>query len=160
MRLISDDGAVVELRVTGYQIPDLAGPHDPAGDARWDANWLTVLGRVTTSNGRGWEFSDPCLMVEEAHALSGWLRTAAVGRFPGYRRREGSALTFLEPNLEFALRSRTADRAVLRVRFSYESAPEPTLRGRPVAVLVRMRPDALLRAGGEWSEEIARFPQR
>lgn len=160
MRLTSEDGTVVDLRVTGYQFPDLMGPHDAAESAFGDANWLLVSGRVRKANGRGWAFADPCLLVDEAQALAGWLRTAAAGRFPGYRRRDGSPLTFLEPSLRFALRARDGDRVVVRVGFAHECGPDPRRGGRPATVLLRMSSSRLAQAAGEWSEEIARFPRR
>src|SRR5690348_9864167 len=95
------DNASVALTVIGYQFPDAGGLD------YYDANWLVVEGRVVAANGRTWSFRDPCLLVPEAHELADWLRTAASGRFRHYRKRDGAALGFLEPNLGFALRRRT-----------------------------------------------------
>jgi hypothetical protein len=40
MRLASVDGALVDLRISGYQFPQ----HAAARKRDWDANWLNIQG--------------------------------------------------------------------------------------------------------------------
>ena len=75
MKLVSVDGATVDLRPLHYQFPGTAA----AGQYDWDANWLVVRGGVRLPDGRTWSFSDPCLTTWEARSLGDWLRGVVAG---------------------------------------------------------------------------------
>ncbi len=69
----------LELRVIGYQFPDLeAGGEPPGGDSS-DANWLVVSGVVCTAAGTAWSFRHPSLLTWELTELVRWLRQVADG---------------------------------------------------------------------------------
>jgi hypothetical protein len=161
LQLVSVDGARLGLRVVGYQFPDPGVLPNTGGDFDYDASWLVIEGQVATAEGRSWAFEDPCLLVPEARELGSWLQIAAAGTFGRYRKRDGATLEFLEPNLTFALRRHTVERAVLRVGFSHESAPDPQPES-PGAfqVLLRLSSAALRRAADAWAQEVAAFPPR
>ena len=113
MRLESIDGAVVELRPTGYQFPRLVGD----GHRDWDANWLVIEGAGRTSDGRSWDFSDPCLTTWEARSLGDWLRGVVSGAVaPTSFGGTGDEVLeiFTEPNLALSLAARTAEDALWR----------------------------------------------
>jgi hypothetical protein len=57
VRISSQDLALVELDVTGYQFPDAPG----RGERDRDANWLRVRGAMTQADEKSWSFDDPCL---------------------------------------------------------------------------------------------------
>ena len=124
MRLLSADGALVELRPVRYQFSRnvAAGAGGIASDAGAsadrDANWLMIRGDIRTADGRGWTFTDPCLTTWEAERLSVWLRATASHDPTG--RQEA---VFTEPNLSFILDGRDGERVRIRVRFSHESLP-------------------------------------
>lgn len=61
MRLGSDQGASVELEMSGCEFPRA----NKRGDD-WTANWLDILGRVRLADGRTWDFTHPCLTTFEA----------------------------------------------------------------------------------------------
>lgn len=46
MRLKGEDGTSFELKIEGYQFPEIQ-------DDRWDSNWLVVSGRVAHPAGTG-----------------------------------------------------------------------------------------------------------
>ena len=76
MRLLSRDGASIEIRPTAYQFS--ANPRAQVG-TDWDANWLVVRGDVKTASGFRWTFVDPCLTTWEARELAAWLRGVVDG---------------------------------------------------------------------------------
>lgn len=142
MLLVGEDGARVELRVVGYEIPEA----DPAED-EWDANWLLVSGSVRLVAGAGWSFCEPALTTWEAADLVSWMRRAAQGEVPVAtgievttaappaedadqpywwdRLQDAGWLTFTEPDLAFAVGGYDGPRVVLLVGFGAESAPPP-----------------------------------
>jgi hypothetical protein len=129
VRLLSADGAWVDLRVVGYQYeqppaasgaaavpPPLAAEGAGEGELDWDANWLVIRGQVRAASGREWTFTDPCLTTWEAARLLEWLEALGRGEVQ-------KALAFTEPNLRFTLDAQDGERIRLRVRFSAESLP-------------------------------------
>ncbi|WP_435841837.1 WapI family immunity protein [Streptomyces coeruleorubidus] len=97
MRLIDRAGGIV-LQPLRYQFPVASGD-------RWDDNWL-VIGAEVTTPAAGWSFTDSCLLVDEAHELSAWLRAVADGQRPDAKQDlEGHLVpdrSFLEPVLAFS----------------------------------------------------------
>ncbi|WP_328296137.1 hypothetical protein OG218_26160 [Kineococcus sp. NBC_00420] len=164
MHLTSTDGALFELRPTGYQYPALNTPGD------WDANWLNVHGQVRTAAGESWTFHDPSLTTWEAHELHRWLQAAAEGRIeptdsPG---EDGEhLLAFTEPNLAFSVASVVGEETLLRVHLSLEAVagkPGWTAQSRPdlyeYSVPFRLDRRRLQTAAAQWSDDIASFPPR
>ena len=88
MILRGRDLSEFELRVVGYQFPDIVGDE-------WDANWLVVEIRVAPVDERPWRSIDPSLLTWEVERLSNWLEALASGRAV----EEGE--DFVEPNLRF-----------------------------------------------------------
>jgi len=123
VKLISADGAKLELRLVGYQFgqPDSTRAGESDGStglyADWDANWLVIHGDALTSGGQSWSFTDPCLTTWEAEGLALWLSAAARGDEAA-----GEAV-FTEPNLSFVCDGVAEGRVHMRVRFSHESLP-------------------------------------
>lgn len=163
MRLTSTDGAVVELlRPTGYQFPGTVaeGPDD------WDANWLVIAGYARLSDGRSWNFKDPCLTTWEARSLGDWLRgvvSGVVAPAPFSGTEDEVLQLFTEPNLALSLARRTASQATVRVHFSLESSP-PWLADHgdmfDFFVSVEMSLAGLTEAATNWTDELAEFPER
>lgn len=108
MRLETADGHAFELRILGYQYPDLR-------TEEYDSNWLIVEGKVTHPRG-GWTFRDPCLLTYEASRLADWLGSFAGG-VPS-----SNEVGFIEPNISF--RSVNSPTGLnLRVYFELEARP-------------------------------------
>src|SRR5918995_5476502 len=110
MILRSRDLSEFELRVSGYQFPDMESDE-------WDANWLIVEGRISPVDERAWEFSDPALLTWEVERLSNWLEALASGRPV----EDGE--DFVEPNLRFEVVGSDEDTITIRVYFELESRP-------------------------------------
>jgi hypothetical protein len=60
--LQSRDFSAFELRVAGYQFPDIESDE-------FDANWLVVEGLVAPADERAWKFRDPALLTWEVEGL-------------------------------------------------------------------------------------------
>jgi hypothetical protein len=99
-----------ELRVVGYQFPDIEGDE-------FDANWLVIEGRVAPADERAWEFRDPALLTREVEGLCNWLEELALGQAV----EEGE--DFLEPNVRFEVAERDEDTITIRIYFELESRP-------------------------------------
>jgi hypothetical protein len=164
VRLTSSDGALLELRPTGYEFPTLDTPGD------WDANWLVIHGRVRTAAGGSWTFHHPSLTTWEAHDLRHWLQRAADGQVeptddPG--RDTADVLDFTEPNLAFSVAATTGEETELRVHLSLEAVsgkPGWTKDSGPglheCSVSLRLSRAQLLTSAAQWSHDIAPFPPR
>ena len=162
MQLRSPDGALVALRIAGYQFPDYRWAHDE------DANWLQIRGSITLANGKTWAFEDPCLRTWDARELGSWLSEVAAGVVPPSPVTGGEPeglLYFLEPNVAFSVEERTAARVWIRVHFSLESLPlwlqgpeEPGLF--EYFVRLDVSAEELNRAAASWMLELAEFPER
>ena len=115
MNLIGPAGQSLELRILGYQFPDLS-------DAEYDSNWLHIEGHVNHPRGI-WSFRDPCLLTYEVSRLADWLDAVA--------RNESvpSEIGFTEPNLSFRVIP-AARGAVLRAYLDLEARPEWVQRTR------------------------------
>jgi len=165
VQLTSTDGAAFELRLSGYEHPDLTTAGEP------DANWLVVHGRVRTAAGESWTFDEPDLTTWEAQELLDWLHAAAEGRLeptddPGSDM-VTSTLMFIEPNLAFSIAAVEGEHTVLRVHLSLEAeASRPGWTGglspRIYEYSIPLRVDRaqLLMAAEQWSSDIAPFPAR
>ena len=165
MQLTSTDGAVFELRLSGYEYPDFTTAGEP------DANWLIVHGTVRTAAGETWTFDDPSLTTWEVQELLGWLHAAADGRLeptddPGSDM-VTSTLMFIEPNLAFSVAAVEGEQTVLRVHLSLEAvagkpdwAAEPRPRIYEYSIPFRTDRAQLLTAAKQWGSDIAPFPAR
>ena len=164
MRLVSSDGACVELRPVQYQFGPPTRPTDGAFD--FDANWIVVDGHVRTVDGSAYSFRDACLMTDEMRAISGWLRAVADHRVPPMPLPvdESRLLAFTEPNVAFSVSVDRQDEVQIRVHLSLESGP-PSLGAEGLDryeyfVELALSPDELVIAAASWDREIAPFPRR
>jgi hypothetical protein len=162
VRIVSENGAELDLRPVGYQFPK----HAPEDDRDYDANWLNVSGSVRLPDGRAWQFVDPCLTTWDAQHLAQWLRSAAEGRVtPASSSAEAPREVFFEPNIAFDVALVREDRIELRAYFSLESLP-PWQRDEnqpdiwELFVPLEVSAEELRRAAEEWERETASFPVR
>ncbi len=140
----------LELRITGYQFPDLAAGREPPGGDSSDANWLVVSGEVCAATGTAWSFRHPSLLTWELTDLVRWLRQVADGavciatsvaeldqttldkcvdEVDEYA--AAGWLTFTEPNLSFAVAAYSGSQVQLLIGLSHESAAPPLDPMRP-----------------------------
>lgn len=168
MRLVSRNGAEVELRPVAYQFP---GSGAGAGSHDWDANWLMVRGEVRTDDGRSWTFADPCLTTWEARSVGRWIEGVLSGAI-GVASAADLAVPdspiehFTEPNVAFSLASRSAEVIEIRVHLSLEALPPwfHDATDRPdifeYFVLLELTPDELRQAAIDWEADLASYPER
>ena len=143
MLFSGEHGQVVELSICGYE-----RPFTYAGD--YDANWLRVLLRISSEQGR-WQAVSPCLLTWELAELSEWFehmsRTEPVVHNP---------LAFLEPNLSFALRPHPNGGLLLRIELDLEFCLPGVEDG--VECLVNL--GTLRQAAEDLQQQLRTFPIR
>ena len=106
MKLVSSTGSSFELRVIGYQFPNIE-------NERCDSNWLIIEVSVVHPDG-SWTARDPSLLTSEAMRLADWLIDVASGT------NQKDYCSFIEPNLELRVANNGAS---LRVYFDLELRP-------------------------------------
>ncbi|MGW4825896.1 WapI family immunity protein [Streptomyces sp. NPDC004227] len=159
MRL-TDRAGGIGLRPLRYQFPVASGD-------RWDDNWL-VIGAEVTTPAANWSFTDSCLLVDEAHELSAWLRAVADGRRPDAKPDPQGHLvpdlSFLEPVLAFSQVRWHDGTGVLWVHLSLEAVPprrqDENLDLYQYVIEVETDQADLMRAAEEWDQRLAQFPLR
>lgn len=167
--LIGNDGTSLELRIVGYQFPELEPGQDPLDPDSWDANWLIVEGEARTAEGESWAFSQPALTTWDVARVVSWLREVVDGTASVLASEEQDAsfdhpdwLTFTEPNLSFAVRDYGQPHVTLLVQLSHESAAPPISPRKPKRSHLTMMTDKRqLQEGLEELEgQLAKFPSR
>ncbi|MEU8821230.1 hypothetical protein [Actinoplanes sp. NPDC048796] len=131
----------MDLRPVRWQFPADAG--------EWDDQWLVIDGTVDLGD-RTWSFTDPCLLIGEAHDLTAWLRQVAAGRV-------GLSLSFIEPVLSLSAAA-CGDELVVRFSFTAEAAAPWPRENNPVEL--RVRPAQILAAADDWQRELDALPSR
>ncbi|MGW9498178.1 WapI family immunity protein [Streptomyces prasinus] len=160
--LLNDLASSVDLCPVRYQFATVWGDS-------YDDNWLVIDGTVMTPEG-SWSFADPCLLTDEAHQVSTWLRAVAAGTVavtePDAEGELSPDTWFIEPVVAFSLADRgKGGAAVIRVHLSLEAAP-PWHQGDDGAdiyqyvVEVRLDAATLLHAAAQWDLSLASFPPR
>jgi hypothetical protein len=107
MLLKDDENTEFELKVRGYQFPQLTSEE-------YDSDWLVINIWVKHPLG-SWASTDPCLLTWEAANLADWFEAIADGKVVDEEQ------SFLEPNLRFELIENAAKK--LRVYFELECRP-------------------------------------
>jgi hypothetical protein len=167
--LVGADGVTVDLAPVCWEFPPDAGD----GDDRW----LVIAGHVDLGD-RGWSFTDPCLLMDEARALTGWLRAAGERRIgPDTRHPDpvrpdpvddggepDPSLSFLEPVLGFSLFDHSENKVTVGIHFMAEIAPPWLREDDPFTsseiVRLQVHPEALKAAANDWVRELDALPGR
>jgi hypothetical protein len=149
MRLETAGGHSLELRILGYQYPDMHTED-------YDSNWLAVEGKVTHPRGN-WTFNDPCLLTYEASRLADWLGSFARGT------PVSDEVRFIEPNISFrSVASPTGPR--LRVYFELEArppwAPRDVVEDEHCWIDFPVSEFELHRAAASLHNQLKKYPQR
>ncbi|WIM94044.1 hypothetical protein ACTOB_006044 [Actinoplanes oblitus] len=145
MEIASEDGGWLRMRPLRYEFD--AEPGDPTED------WLVVSVAAADHHGHVWQAESPCLTVAETIELANWL----------HRRVDADELEFIEPNVAFRELPGEPGLHLLEVSFSHENLPPwlpGTGPGRVHRIRLEVTADALHRAAGAWTAEIAAFPPR
>lgn len=107
MHLTDFHSSSFDLTIVEYQFPRITN------DA-YDSNWLQVRVDVMTPYG-AWSASAPCLLTYEAFRIVEWLGAVTATT--------ATKLTFMEPELVFALAQNTLQQPTLRIYFAYGLLP-------------------------------------
>ena len=142
------DETELELRVLGYQFPEIA--HD-----EYDSNWLLVEIKARTPAG-SWSSTDPCMLTWEAHWLLNWLADLVS---EGQNDHE---MSFLESNLLFSLAGKHDHTFDLRICVSGELRPPSDISAGGDEVEIRLQTSVsdLRECVSSLSKELRLFPVR
>lgn len=151
MLLKGIDGTQVDIKINGYQYPDLND--DPFG---YDLNWLSISVSVQTHGGN-WSGTDSCMNTAEAQELLEWLK--------GLKRRDNRILYgFIEPSIYFQSWGMNMDQISLDV---FVNGPfHPAYRNsKPWSnndhmINLKLKSEDINTAIDQWNKEIATFPCR
>lgn len=147
MLLSGDDKNKIELKVIGYQFPQLE--HE-----EYDSDWLRIQIHVTHPRGT-WISIDACLLTWETAGLANWLQAIANGQSVDEEE------SFMEPNLRFHLLDNNAK---LRLYFELECrpswAPSDGAGMDDLWVDLDVDPQQLLNAAESLRADLERFPVR
>lgn len=102
MRLSNNEESVFELRIKGYEFPEIH-------NHMYDSNWLIV--EISVSHPKGeWTSHDPCLLTWELEKLINWFDAVAQNETTQV------VIKFIEPHLEFHVVNDDGTR-ILRIYF-------------------------------------------
>jgi hypothetical protein len=163
VQLGSAQGPAAEFEVLGYEFPSASRTDS------WDANWLSIATQIRLEDGRGWEFTHPCLTTFEAAQLGSWLRDLSEDDARGEPRyadatKPGDRLSFTEPLLAFEAET-PSDGLAIRILLDLEARPpwepwEHWTGENQFVLLIPVTREELHVAARRWAEELAPFPQR
>lgn len=159
MELIGADSTTFQLDLDGYQYPEVT-------NQAYDSDWLFVTIRVDERRGR-WSSTQPILLTWEVARLADWLEAIADGQ---PQRRDGrpvsAGVSFLEPNLRFAVIDGRETGVPIRIVFEHESRPpwDPSrfgLTDTDVATIdLHLTAEDLRQAAADLRQQLQRFPLR
>lgn len=147
MHMSGSDGSLFEMRVVGYQFPEIQ-------DEEYDSNWLLIQIHLVHPRGE-WTTVDPCLLTYEVEELADWFDAIARGDHVDAEQH------FIEPNLLFRLRDQGANGRTLAVYLALDcwakSEAAPIDNRFVLFPLAGVDP---ARVAEELRGELARYPQR
>ncbi|MBL8076992.1 MAG: hypothetical protein JNM55_03445 [Anaerolineales bacterium] len=145
MKLKSSNGSSFQLKIIGYEFPDIKDDYD-------DSNWLMIQIDVT-SNENAWHANFPALTTFEVEELANWLSSIdSIKDDPGRR-------GFIELCLDFQFSTRTDGQQFLNVFCMNEMSPN----GQPGNIFETKFPVSeinLSQAAKDLRLELQKFPQR
>lgn len=108
------DNQIVELKIIGYEFPDLK-----YADDNDDRNWLKIYLNVKSNLGN-WNNIDPALMTVEVEQLVCWFLDLAENKEPKW-----NDISFMEHNISFDLLNKFNDIIkLIRITFDQEFLPK------------------------------------
>jgi hypothetical protein len=108
------DNQIVEMKIIGYEFPDLK-----YADDNNDRNWLKIYLNVKANIGN-WSNIDSALMTVEVEQLIRWFSELSDNKEP-----ESNLNYFLEPNISFDLLNKFNDNIkLIRITFDQEFLPK------------------------------------
>lgn len=137
----------VEFRITNYQFPEIT-------NCEYDSNWLLVYLKVKSDFGN-WQTIDPSLLVRDVKSMIEWFKKVSENESL-----DSDYLVFLEPNLEFELKSSTTDKKRIRIIFDLESRPKNAVDEKEYYVDCELNNKELKQIVSELKKEIELYPER
>lgn len=147
--ILGSDGSLFEMRVVGYQFPEL--------QTEWhDSNWLRIWIHVVHPKGE-WSSIDASLLTNEVEALAKWFDAIAKGH------KVEAVQDFVEPHLSFRLLDHEGGQTLA---IYFESASRPrwarseTVPAEDLFIEFPLSELDLTHTAEQLRLELARYPQR
>jgi hypothetical protein len=154
VRIASENGDVLEVRVVGYHFPD-------AADVARRRSWHMLEGKAAVA-AVSQHFRWQALTCDESERVAPWLRALAeaTADTSGTGSAAPARLAFTEPNLAFAALDVTPGRARLRVELDAEFHRDRAhwRAGEPYLLDLVVSDATLLEAAAQWEAEIKTYP--
>jgi len=137
----------VEFRIKNYQFPEIS-------DCEYDSNWLLVYLKVKSDCGN-WETVDPSLLARDLKDIIEWFE-----QLSNDIETNSDILTFMEPNLEFRLTKKNADKKQIRITFDLEYSHPNTKSDEKFYVDFELNNAELKQIASELKKEAKLYPER
>lgn len=138
----------VEIRVEGYEFPDI--------NSSYDDNWLSIFIDVQTKNHK-WQSTFPSLLTWEIEGLVEWFETLAENKKPKWYKLN----YFTEPNLSFEiLNDYTDSLKKFRIIFDLEFRPPNSDDDTNYFIEFWASNEELKKIAKNFETELKKYPQR
>lgn len=145
MKLNSSNGNSFQLKIVGYEFPDIKDDYD-------DSNWLMIQIDVTSSKNT-WNATFPSLSTFEVEQLVNWLNsTDSIKDNP-------QGLGFIEPCLDFQFSTDPDGQQLLNVFCMNEMSPNRQ-QGNTSKIEFPVSEVNLSQAAKDLRLQLQKFPQR
>lgn len=138
----------VEIRVEGYEFPDIKNGYD--------GNWLEIFIDVKTKE-RKWQRTDPALLTWEVEYLIEWFETLAENKKPKWYKLND----FTEPNLSFEIiNDYNESLKKFKIIFDLEFRPPNSDDESEYYVEFWASNEELKKIAKDFETELKKYPQR
>jgi len=147
MKFFCENGQFVELKILGYQYPEML-------EDNYDRNWLMIYINVKSTD-KQWEAASPALLTFEVQALINWLEKLSDNKVVKYKRKGG-----YEPNISFELSNKFDSKTkVIKIYFDAEFHPLPQ-SNRRYCIKLKANNEELKKYVEELKNELEKYPIR
>ena len=138
---------LVELRIVNYEFPK-------NNSCEYDSNWLMIYLKVRSEFGN-WETLDPSLLTWEVEEIINWFE-----KISNNENLNSNFLNFLEPNLEFELKSSENEKKIIRLFFDLESRPKSANDEKDYFVDFELTNQEISTLKTNLKRELEKYPRR
>ena len=146
MRFVCKNDQFVELRIIGYQFPEIL-------DDEWDSNWLMIFINVKLTK-KHWKTTDPAITTFELRNLIDWFKNISDNRMEKYKN-----IDFTEPNISFELLNEF-DSDIKRIKINFRLEFSPLKNGGEYSVEFEAENKQLKDYAEKLEDELNEYPER
>jgi hypothetical protein len=149
MKFICEDDQFVELKILGYQFPEILNDE-------WDSNWLIIFINAKSKDTL-WNATDPSITTFEFKKLISWFENISNNNIEKFK-----IIDFTEPNLTFELLNNfNAEIKEIKIKFKLELNPKPyTNFDEEYSIKFRANNEIIKKYTEELKIELEKYPER